>query len=307
MNSISQPPSSTPHGIVLWARALRPQQWVKNALLVVPLLLSHRVREGHRAVDVVLGVIAFCLAASAIYILNDLLDRKTDRVHPTKRHRPFASGALGATAGAIAGTVLLLAALLLSSLFLSRRFVLLVLAYALLAMLYSLYLKRKVMIDVLCLAALYTLRIIAGGEAAAVVVSQWLLAFSMFLFLSLAFAKRYAELNLMKGIQGGEGLVGGRGYLASDLELIRSVGPASGYLCVLVLGLYINGPDVLKIYEHPTLLWLLCPVLLYWITRIWFVAHRGQLADDPLSFALRDRISYLCGILIVVIAVVASL
>ena len=175
--------------------------------------------------------------------------------------------------------------------------------YLVLSVTYSCYLKRKKIIDVVCLAWLYTHRIIAGGALIATGVSPWLLAFSMFFFLCLALAKRYTELNLM---QGASETIPGRGYLPEDLDLIRSIGPSSGHLCILVFCLYINSQDVLKLYHRPERLWFICPILFYWIMRIWFLAHRRELEDDPVVFALNDRVSYLAGALIVALLIAAT-
>jgi len=284
-------------------KALRPQQWAKNVLLAVPLIVSHQVGHLSDVMAVAVAFVAFGLAASAIYLVNDLLDLEADRQHPTKCRRPFASGRVPVQVGAMAVIPMLIAAALLALGMLPVGFVAMLGIYVTLSLAYSLVLKRKMLVDVFCLAGLYTLRILAGAVAIGVVVSPWLLAFSMFLFLSLAFVKRYSELKLMAPSQAG---VRGRGYVAGDLETFRSMGPTSGYLAVLVLCLYINSADVLKLYHRPALLWLVCPVVLYWITRIWFLVQRYEMPDDPVNFALRDRVSYLAGALIAVIVALAT-
>lgn len=274
-------------------KALRPHQWAKNVLVFVALIAGHQIFQLDLLLRSGLAFLAFCFAASAVYILNDLLDLEADRRHPRKRKRPFASGAASIPAG-IAMVVALLGATTALAALLPLQFVGLLVLYLLLTTAYSTYLKRKVMIDVICLAGLYTLRILAGGAATSIVISPWLAAFSMFLFLSLAFAKRYTELSASAGPLD---MIPGRGYLTSDIELIRSLGPTSGYLCVLVLCLYLNSPDVRVHYQRPEILWLACPLLLYWISRVWVLANRRLLDDDPVVFALRDRVSRIVGVL----------
>ncbi len=274
-------------------KALRPHQWAKNVLVFVALIAGHQIFQLDLLLRSGLAFLAFCFAASAVYILNDLLDLEADRRHPRKRKRPFASGAASIPAG-IAMVVALLGATTALAALLPLQFVGLLVLYLLLTTAYSTYLKRKVMIDVICLAGLYTLRILAGGAATSIVISPWLAAFSMFLFLSLAFAKRYTELSASAGSLD---MIPGRGYLTSDIELIRSLGPTSGYLCVLVLCLYLNSPDVRVHYQRPEILWLACPLLLYWISRVWVLANRRLLDDDPVVFALRDRVSRIVGVL----------
>ena len=283
-------------------RALRPHQWAKNALLVVPLITSRQLGDPAKLASAFEAFVSFSLMASAVYVVNDLVDREADRAHPTKRLRPFASGELSARFGAVLASVLLLASLGLAGAALPGSFVGMLLIYVAVTSLYSFWLKRKMLVDVICLAGLYTLRILAGGAAEGIVISPWLLAFSMFLFLSLAFAKRYAEIAMS-----GPGVsLSGRGYIDTDLDLIRSVGPAAGCLSVLVLCLYLNSPEVSLLYRHPRRLWFLCPIQLYWILRIWFVAHRNALRDDPVLFALRDRASWLAGLLSAGVIVAAN-
>jgi 4-hydroxybenzoate polyprenyltransferase len=286
-------------------RALRIHQWVKNVLLFVPLLMAHRITDIVLLLKVSLAFTAFSLCASSAYILNDLLDLETDRQHPSKRARPFASGSLQIPTGIVLALSLLAGALLTGALLLSSLFTGLLTSYFLMAMAYSLYFRHKLILDVLLLAGFYTLRILAGGIAASVIVSPWLLSFSMFLFLSLAFLKRYTELRLMeeqKKIHHS-----GRGYVLSDIVLVQTVGSTSGYLSVLVLALYINGREVLELYRHPWVLWFIGPCLLYWITRMWFLAHRGQMAHDPILFAVRDSKSYIVGLAVLILMVAATM
>jgi 4-hydroxybenzoate polyprenyltransferase len=286
-------------------KAVRPHQWAKNVLVFVPLVMSHQLKNGPKLIAAAACFAAFSLLASAVYVVNDLVDIETDRAHPTKRRRPFASGQLGVASGIAMALGSVCGAFALSIWALPRAAVLMLVAYALLTTAYSLLLKRKLMLDVLTLAALYTHRMLSGGVATGVVVSEWLLAFSMFLFLSLALAKRYTELRgLPVGV---EGRIQGRGYWAKDLDLIRTLGPTSGTIAVLVLVLYINlSPEVGRHYPAPWVLYFICPIVLYWITRIWFLAQRGQLDDDPVVFALKDRVSLLSGAVTVALLILAS-
>lgn len=271
-------------------RALRPWQWVKNFLLGVPLVLAHQLRDFRRLRDVIGAFVCFSLCASAGYVLNDLRDREADRWHPTKRNRPFASGALSAPTGFVLAVFLYGIVAVVSLFWLPRTFTALLAVYAALAIAYSWIFKHRLLLDVFLLVALYTLRVLAGGAAAQVPVTAWLLAFCMFFFLSLAFLKRYAELLRLE--REAIPTAKGRAYRVEDLSVIESVGPASGYLAVLVLALYINqSQQALKLYKSPGVLWLLCPVLLYWITRLWFVARRRAMSEDPVLYAITDRVS----------------
>lgn len=271
-------------------QSVRLHQWLKNLLIFVPLLTAHKFADAALLVQALLAFFSFGLCASAVYLLNDLLDLEADRRHPTKRGRPFAAGALPIWFG-----VILIPLFLFSSAAIARvlpdSFQLALLAYLLATTAYSFFLKRFALIDVLALAGLYTLRIIAGGAAVGITPTQWLLAFSMFLFLSLALVKRFSELYETR--ESNHEAASGRGYYASDLEQIASLGGASGYMSVLVLALYINSHDVVALYSHPNLLWLVCAVLLYWISRVWLLAHRGKMHEDPIVFAIRDRASHL--------------
>lgn len=275
-------------GLRTWLKALRLHQWLKNLLVFLPLLAAHQVLEPAPIERAIAAFAIFGLCASGVYLLNDLLDLDSDRRHPRKHKRAFASGQLSLVSGIIVAPLLTLVAFA-AALALSRWFALVLLAYYLLTLSYSLKLKRVVMLDVVLLATLYTLRIIAGAVAIAVPLSFWLLAFSMFLFLSLAMLKRYVELHGLA--QSTSGNAHGRGYSVEDLALVQSLGGASGYLSVLVLALYINSTASEMLYRHPQVLWLLCPVLLYWISRVWIVAQRGAMHDDPVIFAVVDPVS----------------
>jgi len=285
-------------------RALRPHQWAKNLLLFVPLALTpHEVGSADKQLAVLLAFVAFSLGASAGYVLNDLLDLDADRHHPTKRHRAFASGALSITTGVLLIPVLLGASFAVAFFGTDRSVLPILGLYLVATVAYSVYLKRQLLVDVFVLAGLYTLRVIAGAAAAAIELTPWLLAFSLFIFLSLAFAKRYSELTLMEGRN--ETQPRGRAYRVGDLDLVLILGSASGYLSVLVLCLYISTDLVQELYRTVEVLWLLCPVLLYWISRIWFLAKRGELPGDPVAFAVRDPISLMTGLLAAVLLVIA--
>ena len=272
-------------------RAMRVHQWTKNLLLAVPLLAAHMVLDFQAWTAVTAAFLGFCLVASATYLVNDLVDLRSDRLHAHKRFRPLASGNLPIQYGIIMAVALALLGFALSTTFLSSSFVTYLTAYVVLTLAYSFDLKRRLLVDVLALAVLYTLRILAGGVAIGVVVSEWLLMLSLFIFVSLAFLKRFIEL---KGAVGGA-RVSGRGYSAVDIESIRGVGTSSGLISVLVLSLYIGSPAVGQLYQSPQLLWLVCPLLIYWISRIWFMAARGEVHHDPVVFALLDWRSYVVG------------
>ncbi|CAD6524406.1 UbiA family prenyltransferase [Paraburkholderia metrosideri] len=290
---------SRPPGVKTWAKSLRLHQWLKNLLIFVPLLAAHKLRSSDLAIEALLAFFSFGLCASSVYLLNDLLDLEDDRHHPIKCKRPLASGTLPIAWGLALCPILLLGACITAWLFLPVEFGAVLLGYYLLTLTYSIYLKRQVMIDVVVLAMLYTTRIIAGTAAVGAQLTFWLLAFSMFIFLSLAFVKRYAELHLMQ--EQGLGKTRGRGYVASDLPLVSSLGAASGYLSVLVLALYIQDAKTADLYRHPQIIWLACPLLLFWVSRTWLIAHRGLMHDDPIVFAAQDRLSLavvvVCGLI----------
>jgi 4-hydroxybenzoate polyprenyltransferase len=284
------------------ADALRVHQWVKNLLVFVPVMLDHKILDPAVLFNALIAFTAFCCAASGGYVMNDLLDHEADRHHPTKRHRPFAAETLSRPFG-ISMVPLLFIAALLCSLWLSPKFLMLLTMYVVLTTAYSVYLKRVAVLDVLLLAGLYTLRVLAGVAASHVRFSTWLLAFSMFLFLSLAFLKRYAELSQLT--EGAEEAIARRGYLRGDREWLGSMGGASGYISVLVLALYINSDQVIALYLHPLLLWLICPLLLLWISRMWLLAHRGRINQDPIVATVGDPASYGIGALVAAILYVA--
>lgn len=276
-----------------WLRAMRPHQWLKNLLVFVPLLAAHRFDDPKMLTQALLAFVLFGLCASSVYVANDLLDLADDRRHARKRLRPFAAGNLPAMGGMLLVPMLLALAFGLSIALLPPAFTAVLAVYWMMTFAYSLRLKRIMMVDVMLLALLYTMRIIAGAAATGLVLTFWILAFSMFMFLSLALVKRFAELRHVRKA-GGES-AGGRGYHASDLEMLSALGAAAGYLAVMVLALYINDADTVAQYERPQYIWLACPLLLYWISRVWMLTHRGQMHDDPVLFAVRDRVSLVIG------------
>jgi 4-hydroxybenzoate polyprenyltransferase/phosphoserine phosphatase len=283
-------------GIKDWRKALRLHQWMKNILIFVPLLAAHQLGNYLLIWQGVLAFLFFGLCASSVYLLNDLLDLADDRHHGTKRFRPFASGRLSISSGIMVFPVLLIGAFAGAALFLPWAFVATLVAYYILTFAYSLWLKRQMAVDVIALAALYTLRIIAGAAAFGLELTFWILAFSMFMFLSLALVKRYAELGEARR-KGLTQKTRGRGYYPGDLEMISSLGASSGYLAVMVLALYIHDQATTSLYAHPQIIWLACPLLLFWVTRVWMLTHRGQMHDDPVVFAIRDRVSLMVGAL----------
>lgn len=283
-------------------KELRIHQWAKNALVVLPVVLAPGLPQPGVLMRACIGALAFSLCASAGYVLNDLLDLEADRAHHTKRRRPFASGALPVLYGPPLFTGLLLLGFAASLALLPPMFSLMLALYFLGTVSYSLYFKRRLLLDVLVLAALYTHRILAGGIATSIAISAWLLGFSMFLFLSLAFAKRYVEIALLTS---DDSKVKNRDYYKVDLQMVGSMGPASGYLAALVFALYVENGAHRGAYREPAILWLAMPVLLYWISRIWIVTGRGQMQDDPVKYALRDRVSLVCGAVIAGIAALA--
>ena len=283
-------------------RALRVSQWIKNLLVFVPIVVDHRLLDPPLFTAACIAFVAFCLAASGAYVLNDLVDLQADRAHQHKRRRPFAAGELESRHGWLLFPLLVGSAIALSAVKLPADFVGLLLLYLVVTTAYSTWLKRLAVLDVLLLAGLYTLRVLAGGAATGVTPSAWLLAFAMFLFLSLAFLKRYAEMR-----EAGPGQPANRrGYRAGDLAWLGSMGGASGYLSVLVLALYLNSEQVVTLYRRPTLLWLVCPLLLYWTGRLWFRANRGEIHEDPIVAAVSDPVSYVVG-LFVAITMIAAL
>jgi len=293
--------SSRPSLLMALWRELRVHQWAKNALVVLPVVLAPGLPEFSVIGRALLAALAFSLCASAGYVWNDLLDLEADRAHHSKRNRPFASGALPVAFGPPLFVALLTSGFALSFVALPVRFSLMLVLYFAGTLSYSLYLKRMLVVDVLTLAGLYTHRILAGGIATSVPISSWLMGFSLFFFLSLAFAKRYVELALFSG----EGKIKNRDYYKIDLQMVGVMGPASGFLAALVFSLYVEMGAHRGAYTEPLVLWFVVPVLLYWVTRVWILTGRGQMQDDPVKFALKDRTSLMCGVVIALTAALA--
>ncbi len=281
-------------GLTVWRRALRVHQWLKNILLFVPVFASHHFSDAGIWQVLMLAFLSFSLCASSVYIANDLTDLESDRLHPRKSKRPFASGALPVWTGVIAAPLLLLLSLAIGT-FVGGHFLAALSIYFLVTCAYSWGLKRLMLLDCLTLAVLYTMRIVAGAAASGLELSFWLLAFSGFLFLSLAFVKRYAELQLQ--LLRGKNKAHGRAYVTTDAPLIQVLGVNSGCAAVVVLALYFNNENVLRLYHTPELAWVGVPIMLFWICWVWMCAHRGEMHDDPVIFAVKDRASLIAGAL----------
>lgn len=291
-----------------WLKAIRLHQWAKNTLIFVPLLLAHRWQLRTFA-GAITGFFSFGMCASATYIVNDLLDLEADRRHPRKRRRPFAAGDLSAIAGAEMICVLMVGAVALalalphifemlpgdSAMMHPYAFVEWLAFYTAVTLSYSLYLKRKLLLDVFVLSGLYTVRLMAGGAATGIPMSPWLAGFAVFFFLSLAFVKRFSELEGLR--ERGGAVSNGRGYFVSDLEQLRALGTGAMYAAVVVLTLYINNPETNFLYKHPVRLWMVVPVLLLWLSQVWMLASRGEMHDDPVVFAITDKRSLMLGVL----------
>lgn len=293
------PPASLPIRAAM--RACRPHQWAKNLLIAVPILTA---QDLSMLPAVLLAMVCFSMTASAIYVVNDLVDLPADRLHPRKRARPFASGALDMVQGLALAAALLAVAAFLTAALLPAAFGLTLLAYLVATLAYSIWLKRKMMVDVIALAGLYTLRIVAGGAATGIVLSPWLLVFSMFLFFSLATIKRQVELE---DLGGGEGRVAGRNLVAADLPILQAMSIGAAQAAVLVFALYSQDAAVQRAFVAPGLLLLICPVLFFWLARMQLLTRRGHMTDDPLVFTFRDRIGLLCGVAMLGVFALAAL
>jgi 4-hydroxybenzoate polyprenyltransferase len=283
---------------VALAKALRLHQWAKNLLVFLPLLLAHTI---HLASVLIAVTAFFCFSfiASATYVVNDLLDLEADRVHLHKRKRAFAAGDLSVTAG-LGISFLLAAAALIMAVHLRPKFLIFLLLYLVTTLAYSLALKRIVLVDVIILSSLYTVRMAAGAAATSTLISPWLAAFSIFFFLSLAMVKRFSELQNLH--TRGVNPTSARGYLLSDIEQLRSFGTSSAYASIVIFTLYINGRDVTALYHHPDRMWLITPLMILWISRVWLLASRGKMNEDPVVFALVDRMSLLLGLGVLLVA-----
>jgi 4-hydroxybenzoate polyprenyltransferase len=298
-------PRGTPkQGISAFIKALRPHQWSKNILVFVPIVMAHRFLEPQALLNTILAFICFSMVASSIYLMNDLMDLQQDRRHETKRNRPFASGALSATNGLLMIPLLMGGAIFIATQ-LPKLFSLTIAAYLILNLGYTFYLKRKLLVDVLALAGAYTLRILAGNAAGPVDVSNWLLAFSLFLFLSLALVKRYVELDTAPEEQDIKKRVMGRGYRKADLDMVSQLGVSSGFAAVVVLAIFIDGAGKSSMYSHAHLIWLVAPIVLYVIGRIWMLAKRREMNDDPIMFIIKDWRSHLMAVIVAAIIYLA--
>ena len=286
-------------------KSLRPHQWVKNLLLFIPLLSSHLFISADAVMDSLIAFSAFCFCASSTYILNDLSDIDSDRNHRTKHLRPLASGSISIQASLLLSGLLMVAALLIASL-LSQWFFGALILYVVITVAYSIKLKQLQTVDIIVLASLYTLRVIAGAATIEVLPSFWLLSFSMFIFISLAFAKRLSELIKTSHENPEVQEIRGRGYYVSDISILLSLGSSSGLISVLVFALYISSEDITNLYAIPELLWLICPALAYWIIRTYILTARNELDEDPISFAIKDRNSWVVAMFIVSVLVMAN-
>ncbi len=297
--AMSMPAPPTPR-ISVWLRLLRVHQWVKNLLIFFPLLTAHRLTDWPTLGLAGIGFLAFSLAASGTYLINDLFDLQADRAHPGKCRRPFACGQLNPALGLLTSIPLFIAALAAVSM-LPAGARLLLAGYILLTVSYSLWLKRLLVIDVLLLVCFYLLRIFFGGVATGISISVWLLAFSMFFFLALALVKRLTELRALERAAGERWETSDRGYYPSDVQLLGSLAASSAYLSVVLLALYINSPEAHLLYRQTQFLWPLCLIIIYWLSRMILIANRDQLHDDPIVFAVHDRASWITGVAVAAI------
>jgi 4-hydroxybenzoate polyprenyltransferase len=294
----SEPPRTSEY-----IRSLRPHQWSKNILILLPVFLAHQWTNTTALLSAFVAAILFNITASGVYLLNDFIDVERDRKHPTKRHRPLASGALPLHYGPLGSMLLFILAFTSTALLTPPFFLVVLFGYVATNFCYTFWLKNKPVIDVILLTLMYVFRIVAGGVATGLYVSDWLMSFSLFLFLSLAFGKRYQEICAAQSAGAHSGRI--RGYVASDIRLIEVGGVGSGLLASLVLTLYIRNPEVTELYSAPRILWFMCPLILYWIGRFWIVCFRGEMKDDPVVFAMKDPISYCvagCSLAIILFA-----
>lgn len=292
----------------VWLNEIRVHQWAKNSLLFVPLLTAHKLDEIGAVVSVVVAFFCFNFCASATYLLNDLLDLESDRKHAIKKYRPLAAGLMSIPYAVVSGMLLMLLGFALAVYFLNTYFMMALSLYLFLTIAYSFKFKQLQTIDVIVLASLFTIRVIAGGAAIETEISFWLLCFTMFLFLSLAMVKRVAELISVEKERGKiTEVISGRGYFTADIIILQSLGGTSGFLSVFVFALYINSDDVVMYYEHPEILWIIIPVMGYWIMRIWMLTARDQMNHDPISFAITDWRSWLAALIILTAMLVATI
>lgn len=284
---------------------MRMHQWPKNLLVFVPLILAHQWANETKLFSGLLAFAAMSLASSSTYVVNDLLDLQVDRLHPRKKLRPLAAGSLSKRGSIICAGLCLALSIIICLFSLSPTFLGFVFGYVALSVAYTVAFKKLIVADVMVLSSLYGLRLLAGGAATEIMVSPWLLAFSAFLFLSLAFLKRFSELRIR--VSNGAKQLPGRGYQVNDLALIQISGLSSALMSVVVFFIYIAGSEIVRgYYSQPLFLWLIGPILIYWLTRIWFLAERGAVKDDPVDFALRDWTSWILGITAMLLVLAAS-
>lgn len=286
-------------------KEIRVYQWIKNILIFLPLILAHNFSNPEIFMKLAAAFISFSLVASFVYIMNDLLDLEADRQHPRKRKRPLASGTIHIKQALVLAPFLLIFSLALSIFYLPLNFNITLLSYFILTTTYSFYLKRIYLLDIMLLSGLYTIRLVAGAAAVSVFISPWLLALSIFIFFSLATMKRYTELRVMQ--EQNKTSAKGRGYLVDDLSLLLSFGPSSGLISVLIFILYVNSGEVIKLYNKPLMLMPIAGILMFWILRLWFMAHRGRMADDPIVYTAKDPVSYVVALFIAILAIGASI
>ena len=284
-------------------KMIRTYQWVKNFLIFLPLILAHKFLDVNLLLKALVAFFSFSFLASSVYIINDIMDVESDRIHPSKKNRPIASGAVKISS-ALKVAFILMPLSFIISIFLGKEFLFVLLTYFITTSCYSFYLKKIMLVDILILSLLYTVRMFAGGVALNIYLSPWLFMFSLFFFFSLACAKRYSELYAVRNNLQDE--IKGRGYQAQDLEQIQIFGSSSGYIAILIFALYIQSDISMKLYKTPSFFWALCPIMLYWISRVWLLSHRGQMTQDPIIFALKDKVSYVVLILSIIIFGVAK-
>lgn len=284
-------------------KSLRVHQYAKNGLIFLPWVLGHAYSDVHQLFYLLLAFVSFSLLASSVYVLNDLLDLPSDRVHHRKKKRPLASGRLSIKHGVLLGGVcFILAWVLATRLPVHFRWVLIF--YYIVTVLYSFWLKRLLLVDVITLSCLYTVRVLAGMAVINAGYSKWVLLFSLFFFTSLAFLKRFAELHFARkeNIQ----KLNGRNYHVAHIDVISMFGVCSGYLSVLIIALYLNSVKAVMLYQYPILLYAACPVFLYWISRMWLIAADGNMHDDPVVFAIKDKATYWVLMVLLAIGVAAT-
>ena len=291
--------------IKAYIKQIRVYQWIKNILLFLPFILAHKLFNTEIIANVAISFVSFSALASFVYILNDLMDLEADRIHPRKKFRPLASGKITLFRAFQLLPLLLIVSFGLSLIFLPISFTFILISYALTNIIYSIYAKKIMVLDIIILSSFYSIRIIAGAIAAGVIISPWLIEFSIFFFFSLAALKRFSELLNLK--EHNQTSAKRRGYLVTDLYLVQSFGVISGYISVLIISFYVHSDAVILLYKSPEILWAISPCLLFWISRIWILAHRGLMNDDPIVFTGKDKVSYLIGLIIIVVAVLATI